>query len=769
VFTTVLIDMTANASGSFTALSVPPVFVFLLLSFAWCKLTSAGCPHQCSGNGLCLADRNCHCNNGFYGADCSLRSCPKDMPWFHVAESTDIARLTPVVCSAMGECNPTSGVCKCYAGFQGRACERMKCANDCSGNGRCISMREAAITQDDINLLSSTTYTEWDADRVFGCVCDSGYTGYDCSENTCARGADPLWPTGAVNEVQAFDCTATGGSFRFRFRNEVTDAISQGATVSQLESILGKLQAINVTTVSVTGSAGPICDSDGVKFKITFIANPGDLPTLAVVNNELTGTSASCVYDSGNSITGTKTDEVCNNRGTCGQNTGICACYAGFKSSNARAATGEYGDCGYNSISLTACPGSTPCNGHGICSGSPNFRCTCFDGWMNGECSQYKCAYGRAWFDEPSATNTAHAMAECSNRGLCDRQKGSCSCQPGFTGKACERLECPLGGDDKIICSGFGRCVSMAEAGKRRLVEGAPAPIVYGSIPGSSSTWDFDKIYGCVCDDYSTVGGVKALGFDCSQAGCPVGDDPKTHKTAANEVQVVKCVATGGTFQLSFRGETTSAIPYNAIDEGSLLKLDGQAGITQGSVTVTTSVDLSSVLSANDVIEIETYQVYRNYTVQSVSSNSIVVTEPIGLRAGQSFVKKRVLSVKSALEKLNSIKIVDISFNPLQSGNVPSACSSTGVFMSITFRSMPGDLPSISAVTSSLTGSPSVTIFELLKGTRENELCSNNGLCDHEKGLCNCFDGTTSSNGEGNTGNLGECGFMNIKAKGDFS
>ena len=125
--------------------------------------------------------------------------------------------------------------------------------------------------------------------------------------------------------------------------------------------------------------------------------------------------------------------------------------------------------------------------------------------------------------------------------------------------------------------------------------------------------------------------------------------------------------------------------------------------------------------------------------------------------------------MKSALEKLNSIKIVDISFNPLQSGNVPSACSSTGVFMSITFRSMPGDLPSISAVTSSLTGSPSVTIFELLKGTRENELCSNNGLCDHEKGLCNCFDGTTSSNGEGNTGNLGECGFMNIKAKGDFS
>ena len=33
-----------------------------------------------------------------------------------------------------------------------------------------------------------------------------------------------------------------------------------------------------------------------------------------------------------------------------------------------------------------------------------------------------------------------------------------------------------------------------------REVNGVAAPLVYGVTPGSSTTWDADKIMGCLCD-----------------------------------------------------------------------------------------------------------------------------------------------------------------------------------------------------------------------------------------------------------------------------
>ncbi len=42
-----------------------------------------------------------------------------------------------------------------------------------------------------------------------------------------------------------------------------------------------------------------------------------------------------------------------------------------------------------------------------------------------------------------------------SNRGACDSDTGSCLCDDGFEGRACERKTCPL------HCSGHGRCKSM--------------------------------------------------------------------------------------------------------------------------------------------------------------------------------------------------------------------------------------------------------------------------------------------------------------------
>lgn len=59
-------------------------------------------------------------------------------------------------------------------------------------------------------------------------------------------------------------------------------------------------------------------------------------------------------------------------------------------------------------------------------------------------------------------------------------------------------------------------------------------PVSYGGFP-SSTTWDEDKIYGCVCDSSWDVGmgdgetqEPQWFGPDCSLRHCPSGDDPLT-------------------------------------------------------------------------------------------------------------------------------------------------------------------------------------------------------------------------------------------------
>jgi len=421
----------------------------------------------------------------------------------------------------------------------------------------------------------------WDADKIVGCDCDPEAGGYDCRKQLCPRGDDPM-TQGQVDEVQLVSCTMAAPSPATFFTLTVDDVTSRqiatDAPASDVRSALVELVGEASVVRAQVGTNTTFCSPAGEMHLVTFIQRHGDVPALRinadvgstapgasfeVVDATSSNASITAAHPTGSAggtftaIAGSKEWSVCSGRGTCDEGKGVCSCFTGFDSSNGFGGVGARGDCGYAAKPITSCPGlGVECTGHGACSGHPEYRCTCDRGWVGGDCALRSCPTGRSWFDAPTADETAHAAgAECSNRGVCDRETSRCACHEGFTGEGCERLDCPKGAGGRE-CSGHGRCASMAQLAADAETNGVPTPFRYGSpAMGISRAWDSRAVFGCACDD-----GFE--GHACSQRSCPVGDDP--HTPGRRETQSVNCTGTAGSFTLGFRGEATAAIPAAA-------------------------------------------------------------------------------------------------------------------------------------------------------------------------------------------------------------
>jgi hypothetical protein len=77
-------------------------------------------------------------------------------------------------CSNKGICDRSTGLCNCFPGFEGIACERTTCPNDCNQVGVCYNAKQLAEN------AKRVYETPWDATKFVGCVCDKGFRGPDC-------------------------------------------------------------------------------------------------------------------------------------------------------------------------------------------------------------------------------------------------------------------------------------------------------------------------------------------------------------------------------------------------------------------------------------------------------------------------------------------------------------------------------------------------------------------------------------------------------------
>lgn len=244
----------------------------------------AQCPNSCNGHGTCDIFGRCQCAVGFQGADCSERTCTLGLAWADQAAGIDQAHL-PAECSNAGICDLSTGECECWAGFVGEACERLSCPNDCSGQGRCMSLRSLAAFQRNFQSQQFVYDAVWDADKVQGCVCDTGFTGIDCSLRLCPTGDDPL-TTGQVNDVQLLQCLSTAGSFVLYFGGLPTAWIPYSAPASALTAILNQHPLITAVSVAFSPGYSSVCAPTSNVVQVEFLQDFGALPPLVPVTDQ---------------------------------------------------------------------------------------------------------------------------------------------------------------------------------------------------------------------------------------------------------------------------------------------------------------------------------------------------------------------------------------------------------------------------------------------------------------------------------------------------
>jgi len=502
-------------------------------------LTAFGCPNNCSRNGNCNSNSVCGCADGFSGGDCSLRVCPSAPAFSDIASSTDTAHAN-AVCSGRGHCDTSTGSCLCHEGYTGIACERLKCENSCSNRGRCMSVRHFTDTTRN-HLSQQFTYNLWDADMMNGCLCDLGYTGFDCSERVCPSGDDPLTTTDTDQEIQLLRCFAdasAGGRIVLRFDGLPSSSIATDATHTALKLALETIPLVEQVDVSYS-EGSVLCRDDGKHniVSITFTSNFGPQPPLVAVQFDMAPASVIEIAADNTygmltdhtgadyfHVKGNKENDVCSNRGLCDRLTGSCKCFSSdgvdeYGGSDGYGNAGERGDCGHAITgTITACPSKEGliCSGHGWCDDSTK-RCTCEKGYTGGDCSLRTCEKELSWFDYPASNDSAHKeVVLCSNMGSCSRTTGECSCHASFFGAACEFQGCVHQDYANSIsthdCGGHGTCLSMRELA---------LPVSYGTNPNEQSTWDANRMFGCQCDP-------GWEGYDCSLRSCAVGMDPVT-------------------------------------------------------------------------------------------------------------------------------------------------------------------------------------------------------------------------------------------------
>jgi hypothetical protein len=410
--------------------------VFVLAFLAMLSIAvNAYCPNLCSGHGSCGSNDKCTCYtqkgtaSGFdggavaiaraawTGADCSLRTCPVAVSWVG-ATPTGAAFGVNTVDVAGGGNAPHKIVTLQASGANN------KVTTDCSAAGG--------------EIVPATQYKKGDKIQVFHKDSGSLYFEYTVYSITCASNVHTIITYEQIDTT--ISGSATNGDFVVHFAGRDDDAantLAKPATARGVHGILecsgaGKCNRETGECECFDGYGGEacartVCPSDCSGHGICV-----SMETLVDEAAEDYSTQFTLFDNSGATAVSFGSATMKKYNGWDLRKNFACKCDAGFRGP----------DC-----SQQECPSYLdPMKGCG--GGSCNFQ----TGGAWGAILPFDVATATAAVDSLTGTtviqyskcaNTATGCSsgeqrDCSGRGLCDYETGTCACFSGFYGEACE-------------------------------------------------------------------------------------------------------------------------------------------------------------------------------------------------------------------------------------------------------------------------------------------------------------------------------------------
>jgi hypothetical protein len=378
--------------------------IAILLILSIISVVNAGCDNQCSGHGVCGTRGVCECYDNWGmghsrdSGDCSERICPFEFAWVDKPNQLGLHHQY-AECSARGICDRGSGDCECFPGYEGKACQRTTCPNDCSGHGQCAYIEDMPFAPSHMDGPGrgysyddepvTFNYNGWDEMKTRGCVCDPEYGDVDCSKRLCQHATDVM---------DNRDNMAVAGKYHTQSLTLVADRADLTlANPTRAYALASQTFALKFVS----------------KLNETFYTQPISYPTDGADCHAFTVEIQRALLKLPNGvIDGVRVSAACDT-------------YLGVANTFANAGT-EF----LTQINVTFTGASVQ--------GSQNTLqavvTQCLDG-----CSPKISGlelYPRTMNATESITSDYNSY-ECGNRGKCDYTSGTCSCFEGYTGLGC--------------------------------------------------------------------------------------------------------------------------------------------------------------------------------------------------------------------------------------------------------------------------------------------------------------------------------------------
>jgi hypothetical protein len=345
------------------------------------------CDNNCSGHGTCLTDDVCKCYDNWGvglshdSGDCSDRICPFELAWVdNPNKAGEFHKYAE--CANRGICNRDTGECSCFDGYEGKACQRTACPNDCSGHGTCEYIEDMyyAATWNDFTGTGFESdpmefpYRNWDNRKVRGCVCDATYGDIDCSKRMCPYGNDVLdirddllvtlkYQTQTLGFSPSVSSASSlhGRTFALTFKSRLNETFTTIPIVFDITDVNDfvrdvQLALLNLPNRVIDGVSVTFSANTATKFllNVTFTGNAVQGPQhLLIVEDYECGAGCTPRLDGLNvqtrygeppsNVTETRLADYnsyeCGRRGKCDYSTGLCQCFTGYTGENCNTMT----------------------------------------------------------------------------------------------------------------------------------------------------------------------------------------------------------------------------------------------------------------------------------------------------------------------------------------------------------------------------------------------------------------------------------------------